>query len=166
MAHDDSFDVVSKVDMQEFHNGLQQAQKEIANRFDFRGSSAGVTYDGTPPVVKVTGDDAMQVKSVIDVFETKLAKRGVSMKALAWKNAEQLPSGKMKQESTLQQGISTEKAREIVKSIQGLKLKKVQARIDGDSVRVSGKQRDDLQMVIQHLKSTNFTVPLQFENYR
>ncbi len=160
-----SFDFVSKVDLQEFHNALQQAQKELATRFDFRGSSAGLVFEESPPLLKVTADHLAQLRSVVEVFESKLAKRGVSVKACAWQSAERLPSGGMKQQAGLQQGIPTDKTKEIVKIIKALGLK-VQPRIDGDAVRVSGKQIDDLQAVIQAVKAADFGVPIQVENYR
>ena len=165
MAQEHSVDIVSKVNLQELRNALQQAQKEIGTRFDFRGSSAGVSFEESPPLLKVTADHQAQLRSVIDVVETKLAKRGVSVKAFAWKPPEQLPSGSMKQQAELQHGLSSEKAKEITKTIKDLGLK-VQPRIDGDAVRVSGKQIDDLQAVIQTLKAKDFGVPLQVENYR
>lgn len=165
MADDHSFDIVSKIAMQEFRNGIQQAQKEIGTRFDFRGSSAGVVFEESPPLLKVTADHQQQLRSVAEVVETKLAKRGVSVQALAWKAVEQLPSGAIKQQAGLQQGLSSEKAKEIVKVIKDLGLK-VQPRIDGDSVRVTGKQIDDLQAVIRALKAKDFGVPIQIENYR
>ncbi|PIQ82617.1 MAG: YajQ family cyclic di-GMP-binding protein [Candidatus Omnitrophica bacterium CG11_big_fil_rev_8_21_14_0_20_64_10] len=165
MAKDHSFDIVSKTDLQELQNALSQARKEIANRFDFKGSSAAIEFLEEPPAVKLTADHSMQLKSVMDVLDGKLVKRGVALKAFSWKEPEQLPSGSMKQQGTLQQGIASEKAREIVKEIKGLGLK-VQPRIDGDAVRVSGKQLDDLQVVITALKGKDFGIPLQFENYR
>ncbi len=165
MAQEHSCDIVSKVDLQEVRNALQQADKEIATRFDFRGSSASVAFDESAALLKVTGDHQAQLRSVIDVVETKLAKRGVPVRAFAWKDAEQLPSGGMKQQATLQQGLSSEQAREVVKAIKDLGLK-IQPRIDGDSVRVSGKQIDDLQAAVQVLKGKDFGVPLQVENYR
>ena len=165
MPQEHSCDIVSKVNLQELRNALQQAEKEIATRFDFRGSSASVAFDEGTSLLKVTGDHQAQLRSVIDVVETKLAKREVPVRAFAWKDAEQLPSGGMKQQATLQQGLSSEKAREVVKTIKDLGLK-IQPRIDGDAVRVSGKQIDDLQTVIQTLKSRDFGVPLQVENYR
>lgn len=165
MASEHSFDIVSKVNLQELHNALQQAQKEIATRFDFRGSSASVVFEASPPLLKVTADHDAQLRGVIDVVETKMAKRGVSVKALAWKAPESLPSGGMKQQAGLVQGIPSEKTKEIVKLIKELGLK-VQPRIDGDAVRVSGKQLDDLQAVIQAVKAKEFGVPLQVENYR
>ena len=165
MAQDHSFDIVSKVNLQELRNAIQQAHKEVSARFDFRGSSASVAFEESPPILKVAGDHEAQLKSVVDVVEGKLAKRGVPLNAFAWRAPEPLPSGSMKQQAALQQGLSSEKAREITKAIKELGLK-VQPRIDGDAVRVSGKQIDDLQTVIQALKQRNFGVPIQVENYR
>ena len=165
MPADHSFDVVSKVNLQEFRNAIQQAQKEIATRFDFKGTSASVTFEESPPVLKVTGDHHAQLNGVVDVVHGKLAKRGVPIKALEWNEPEQLPSGAVKRQAALQQGISTDKAREIVKAIKDLGLK-VQPRIDGDTVRVAGKQIDDLQAVMQALKQQEFGIPLSAENYR
>lgn len=165
MSKDHSFDIVSKVDLQELKNAVQMAQKEIQNRFDFKGSSAGVTFEENPPALKLTGDHAMQLKNVADVLQGKLVKRGVPLKAFEWKEPEILPAGGAKQAVPLQQGLSSEKARELAKAVKGLGLK-VEARIEADSVRVSAKQIDDLQAVIQGLRQKEFDVPLQFENYR
>ena len=110
MGQEHSVDIVSKVDMQELRNAIQQAQKEVATRFDFRGTSASITFEESPPVVKVTADHQAQLRSVIDVVESKLAKRGVPLKAFTWKAPEQLPSGGMKQSASLQQGLSSEHA--------------------------------------------------------
>ena len=165
MASEHSFDVVSKVNLQELRNAIAQAEKEIATRFDFRGSSAGVAYEEASGILKITGDHQAQLRGVVDVVETKLARRGVSLKAFVWEKAESLPSGSMKQQAKLQQGLSSDQAREVTKAIKDLGLK-VQPRIDGDSVRVSGKQLDELQAVMQALKGKDFGAPLQFENYR
>ena len=165
MPQEHSFDVVSKANLQEVRNALQQAQKEISTRFDFKGSSAGVVFEESEGLLKVTGDHSAQLRGVVDVVETKLAKRGVPVKAFAWKDPEQLPGGGMKQQASLQQGLSSEQAREITKTVKELGLK-VQPRIDGDSVRVSGKQLDDLQAVIQSLKAKEFGIAIQVENYR
>jgi len=151
--------------MQEVRNAVQQAQKEIGVRFDFRGTSAGVALEDSPPALKLTADHAVQLKSVVEVVEAKLAKRGVSLKAFVWKEPEQLPSGSMKQQASVQQGLSSEKAREIVQAIKALGLK-VQSRIEGETVRVVGKQIDDLQAVIRALKAKEFGVPIQVTNYR
>ena len=165
MPQDHSCDIVSKVDMQELRNAISQAQKELVTRFDFRGSSASVDFEESPPILKVTADHQAQLRSVIDVMEMKLAKRGVSVKSFAWKSPEHLPSGTMKQQADLQQGLASEKAKEIVKVIKDLGLK-IQPRIDGDAVRLSGKQIDDLQAAIKTLRDKDFGVPLQFENFR
>lgn len=165
MAQDHSVDIVSKVNLQELRNALQQVRKEIGTRFDFRGTSAGVDFEESSGALKVTGDHHLQLKSVIDVVETKLAKRGVSVNVFSWSDPEQLPSGTMKQQATLQQGIPSEKAKEITKTIKDLGLK-VQPRIEGDTVRVAAKQIDDLQAVIQTLKTKDFGFPIQAENYR
>ncbi len=165
MAQEHSFDIVSKVNLQEVRNALQQAQKEIGTRFDFKGSSASALFEESAGLLKTTADNSAQLNSVVDVVETKLAKRGVSLKAFAWNEAEQLPGGGMKRQASLQQGLSSEKAREITKLIKELGVK-VQPRIEGETVRVSGKQLDELQAVIQTLKSKEFGIPLQVENYR
>ena len=165
MAVDHSFDVVSKASLQEVRNAIQQAQREVGTRFDFRGSSASVIFEESPPLLKVTADHQAQLKSVVDVVETRLAKRSVPLKAFTWVAPEQLPSGGMKQQATLQQGLSSEHAREVTKFIKGLGLK-VQPRIDGDSVRISGRQIDDLQTAAQALKTKDFGIPIQIENYR
>ena len=165
MAQDHSFDIVSKVNLQELRNAIQQAQKEIGTRFDFRGTSASVLFEESSGILKITADHQAQLNGVVDVVETKLAKRGVPVQAFAWGSPEPLPSGSMKRQATLQQGLSSEKAREITKLIKDLGVK-AQPRIDGDSVRVSGKQLDDLQAIQQALRAKNLGVPLQFENYR
>lgn len=165
MAQDHSFDIVSKVNLQEVRNALQQAQKEISTRFDFRGSSASAVFEEAPPALKVTADHQAQLRSVVDVVETKLAKRGVPLKAIAWNTPDQLPSGGMKQHGVIQQGLSSDKAKEITKAIKDLGLK-VQPRVEGDAVRVLGKQLDELQAVIQVLQTRDFSIPIQAENYR
>ena len=165
MAQEHTFDVVSRVNLQEVRNALQQAQKEIATRFDFKGSSAGVAFDEATGTLKVTADHQAQLASVVDLIEIKLSKRGVLPKAFVWGRPEQLPSGGMKQTATLQQGLSSEQAKAITKAVKELGLK-VQPRIEADTVRVSGRQLDELQTIIGTLKSRDFGVPLQFENYR
>ena len=165
MAQEHSFDVVSKVNLQELRNAIQQAQKEIATRFDFKGTSAMVLFDEAALTIKVAGDHHAQLNSVIEVVESRMAKRGVSLKALAWQEPELLPSGGMKRTAIVQQGLSGEKVRDVTKAIKELGLK-VQARIEGEMVRVSGKQIDDLQAVIQALRTHDFSLPIQVENYR
>ena len=166
MPSDHSFDIVSKVNMQEFRNAIQQAQREIGTRFDFKGSSAGVEFEESEaPLLKVTADHHAQLNSVVDVVHGKLAKRGVALAALAWQEPEQLPGGTMKRQAALQQGIPSEKARDIVKAVKDLGLK-VQPRIDGEAVRVAGRQLDELQRVIQTPQQRDFGIPIQAENYR
>ncbi len=165
MAQDHSFDVVSKVNLQELRNALSQAQKEIATRFDFRGSSASVAFDESSGILKATADHQAQLRSVVDVIESKLAKRGVALRAFSWKEPEQLPGGTVKQQAALQQGLSSENAKTITKTIKDMSLK-VQPRIEGDMIRISSRQIDELQAVMQSLKGKDFGVPLQFENYR
>ena len=165
MPQDHTFDIVSKVNLQELRNAVQQAQKELGTRFDFRGTSASLEFDEPEMLLKVAGDHRAQLASVIQVLESKLAKRGVSLRSLAWKEPEMLPSGGMKRQADLQQGLSSEQAKAIVAAIKQLGLK-VQPRIDADSVRVAGRQLDDLQAVMRAVRERDFGVPLQMENYR
>ena len=165
MAKDHSFDVVSKVDLQELKNAVQMAQKEIQTRFDFKGSSASILFEEGTLVLKLTADHTGQLRSVVDILQGKLVKRGVPLKALDWKEPEVLPSGGAKQEIGIHQGLSSEKAKEISKVVKGLGLK-VEARIEGDAIRVSARQIDDLQAAMQSLRQRDLDVPLQFENYR
>ncbi len=165
MPQEHTFDIVSKVNLQEVRNAIQQAHKEISTRFDFKDSSASVLFEESPPALKLTADHHAQLKSVLDVVETKLAKRGVSLNAFAWKEPEPLPSGSVKQQALLQQGLSSEHAKDLVRAVKSLGLK-VQPRIEGASVRVSGKQLDHLQAVIQALKARDFGIPIQVENFR
>lgn len=165
MAQDHSFDIVSKVNLQEVRNAVNMAQKEIATRFDFRASQASVVFEESPAALKLTADHEAQLHSVTEVVEGKLAKRGVSLKAFVWKDPEPLPSGGMKRQASLQQGLSSEQTKAIAAFIKQLGLK-VQPRIEGDTVRVAAKQIDDLQASIQALKGTDFGVPMQVDNYR
>ena len=153
------------MDLQELKNAVQMTQKEIQTRFDFKGSSAGILFEEGALVLKLTADHTGQLQNVVDILQGKLVKRGVSLKALDWKEPEVLPSGGAKQEIGIRQGLSSEKAKEIAKAVKGLGLK-VEARIEGDAIRVSARQIDDLQAVMQGLKQRDLDVPLQFENYR
>ena len=137
--------------------------KEIQQRFDFKGTSCRITRDGESLVLNA--DDTFKLKAVVDLLESKLVRRKVSLKALVYEPPEAAAKGTVRQRVTLQQGISAEKAREIVKVIRGLGLK-VQAQIQGDQVRVSAKNKDDLQAVIQALRPRDFGIDLQFGNYR
>lgn len=163
MAGQNSFDVVSKVDLQEVSNAIQQALKEIHQRFDFKGSKSSIELQEDK--ILLASDDEFKLKAVTDILEQKLVKRSVPLKALSFGTVEPAAQSTVRQEVTLQQGISADKAREIVKSIKDTKLK-VQASINGDFVRVSGKDRDTLQAVIAHLRATDFGIHMQFTNYR
>ena len=158
-----SFDIVSSVDLQEVKNAIAQAMKEITTRFDLKGSGSEVSLEGEELLI-VTHDD-FKLKAVKDVLEGRLVKRGVPLKALTYGKVEQALGGTVRQKVALQKGIPSEKAREIVKVIKGTKLK-VQASIQGDQLRVSGKKLDDLQSVMQTLKATDLGIDMQFTNYR
>lgn len=161
---DPSFDVVSKVDRQEVDNALNQAGKELSTRFDFRGTNARITWSGEAGVA-IQADTEERCAAAIDVFKEKLVKRGISLKALDVDEPEL--SGKIyKVTGTIVQGISSEKAKEISKAIRDEGPKGVQAQIQGDQLRVSGKKKDQLQDVIALLKGRDFGIALQFTNYR
>jgi uncharacterized protein YajQ (UPF0234 family) len=160
---DSSFDVVSSVDMQEMKNAIGQAMKEITTRFDLKGTGSNIELSGEEVVL--TSNDEGKLKAVRDVLEGRLVKRNVPLKALTFGAIEKALGGTARQVISLQKGIPTEKAREIVKIIKGSKLR-VQASIQGEQVRVSGKNRDDLQSVIRMLKDTDLGIDMQFTNYR
>lgn len=163
MAGSNSFDVVSEVNMMETSNAVQQAMKEIRQRFDFKGSVSDIALEGE--TLTLHSDDESRLKAVIDVLTTKMVKRGVSLKALQYGKIEPAAKGTVRQVVTIQKGIPVEKAKEIVKFIKGSGIK-VQAAIQENQVRVSGKNRDDLQAAIGSLKSQDFGLDLQFTNYR
>jgi len=163
MAGSNSFDVVSEVNMMEASNAVQQAMKEIRQRFDFKGSVSDIALEGE--TITLHSDDESRLKAVIDVLTTKLVKRGVSLKALQYGKIEPAAKGTVRQVVTIQKGIPTEKAKEIVKFIKGTGIR-VQAAIQENQVRVSGKNRDDLQAVMGSLKGQDFGLDLQFTNYR
>jgi uncharacterized protein YajQ (UPF0234 family) len=163
MADTNSFDVVCKVEMQEVTNALDQAKREILTRYDLKGTKNEVELDKQEIVV--TAADDMKLKAVVDILQSKLHKRGVPLKALSYGDPAESAGGVLKQKITVQQGIPIEKAREIVRIVKDLKLK-VQAAIQEDQVRVSGKNRDDLQKVIATLRDKDLGVALQFTNYR
>lgn len=163
MAAENSFDVVSKIEMAEVTNAVTQAMKEISQRFDFKGSKSNITQEKDALVI--LSDDEYKLKSVVDILQNKLVKRGVPLKNLTYEKVEPAAGGTVRQRVALVSGIPQEKAKEIVKAIKDSKMK-VQASIQADQVRVSGKSRDDLQAVIQLLKGRDFGVELQFTNYR
>ncbi|MBN2370735.1 MAG: YajQ family cyclic di-GMP-binding protein [Vicinamibacteria bacterium] len=158
-----SFDVVSKIDLQEVRNAINQAMKEISTRFDLKGSRSNI--DLGEDEISLVSSDEYKLKAVRDVLEGRLVKRGVPLKALSFGTIEEALGGTARQKIGLQKGIPIEKAREIVKRVKQMKLK-VQAAIQGDQVRISGKNRDDLQSVIRTLKETDLGIDMQFVNYR
>ncbi len=163
MAKQNSFDIVSITDMTEVQNAIYQTMKEIRQRFDFKGSKSNITHEDTELVL--ISDDEYRLRAVTDILEQRLIKRGVSLKALQFGRIEDAAGGTVRQRVQIQQGIDSEKARQISKHIRNMKLK-VQASIQGDSLRVSGKALDTLQSVIQALKEEDFGIDLQFTNYR
>lgn len=158
-----SFDVVSKVDLQEVKNAIGQAMKEIDTRYDLKGTGSMIELAGEEIVL--TSADEFKIKAVRDVLETRLVKRNVPLKALTYGTVEMALGQTARQKVSLQKGIPTEQAREIVKLVKGTKLK-VQASIQSDQVRVTGKSRDDLQAVMAALKASNLGIDMQFTNYR
>jgi len=163
MSKDASFDVVSNVDMQEVNNAINQANKEISQRYDFKNSKSQISLEGDD--LKLVSDDQYKLDSVIDILQTKLLKRSVSIKNLQYGKVEEAGGGLVRQIVKIKQGVETDNAKQIVKDIKNLKLK-VQAQIIGDAVRVTAKSRDDLQAVIQVLKENDYGLELQFTNYR
>ena len=164
MAAENSFDIVSKVDLQEVSNAIQNALKEIHTRFDLKDSKSDIQLEGKEALVLSSADE-YKLKAVTDILQSKLIKRGVPIKALSYGTVEPAAGSSVRQKITMQQGIPIEKAREIVKLIKDSK-KKVQASIQGDTVRVSGKDRDALQEVIALLRGHDFGIDMQFTNYR
>ncbi|MFM1844964.1 MAG: hypothetical protein RI917_282 [Actinomycetota bacterium] len=160
---DSSFDIVSRVDKQEADNALNQAAKEIAQRYDFKGTGAEIDWSGETVVIKANSEE--RVRAILDVFQSKLIKRGISLKSL--EAGEPVASGKeYKLTCKLKNGISSEHAKEVAKIIREEGPKSVKAQIQGDELRVSSKSRDDLQDTIALLKGKDLPVDLQFENYR
>ena len=162
---DNSFDVVSKIEMPEVHNAVQQAIKEITQRFDLKDSHSTIEVSDKDHKILLASKDEYKLKAVIEILQAKLVKRNVPLKGLTYGPIIPAAGTSVKQEITLQQGISTEKARDIVKKVKDSKLK-VQASIQGDFVRIAGKDRDTLQQAIQLLRSTDFGIDMQFINYR
>ena len=162
---DNSFDVVSKVEMPEVLNAVQQALKEINQRFDLKDSHSNIELNEKDAKIALASQDEYKLKAVVDILESKLVKRKVPLKALTFGPLIPAAGSSVRQEITLQQGITIEKAREIVKKVKDSKLK-VQASIQGDFVRVAGRDRDTLQSVIQLLRDTDFGIDMQFVNYR
>jgi uncharacterized protein YajQ (UPF0234 family) len=163
MAQEFSFDVVSETDMQEVSNAIQQAQKELAQRFDFKGSKSEIEL--AKDELTLVSDDETKLRSLKDIVEGKLVKRKVSLKALEYGKLEDAALGTVRQKAKIIKGIESEKAKAIVKHLKDAKLK-VQASIQGEQVRVTGRSKDDLQKAISLIKEKDFGIPLQFTNYR
>ena len=165
MAAESSFDIVCKIDMQEMDNAVNQSKKEVEQRFDFKGSKSDIALDKVKNTLTLTSEDDFKLKNLNDILQSKIIKRGISLKALTYGKVEPATGNTVRQVITLQSGIPQEKAKEIVKAIKATKLK-VNASIQQDQVRVSGKNRDDLQAVITKLKSEDLGIDMQFVNYR
>jgi len=165
VADEFSFDVVSKVDEPELDNAVNQAMKEISQRFDFRGSKSQITLNKKDKNIELVSDDEFKMDQVKDVFHSKLSKRGISLKALDYGAIDQAGGNTVRQVAKIRQGLEQEHAKELVKHIKGLNLK-VQAQIQGDQLRVVGRAKDDLQTAITALRALDYKVPLQFTNYR
>ncbi|MBI4385174.1 MAG: YajQ family cyclic di-GMP-binding protein [Nitrospinae bacterium] len=160
-----SFDIVSEVDMMETKNAVNQAMMEIRQRFDFKNSKSEITLEEKDNRIVLVSDDEPKLKSVVDILQGKLVKRKVPLKALSYGNVEPAAGNTVRQVVTLQKGIPQDKAKEVVKFIKGLGLK-VQGQVMDDQVRVTGKNKDDLQTVIQNLKQKDFGIAMSFANYR
>ena len=163
MAKENSFDIVSKTDYAEVTNAINQTTKEVSQRFDFKGSRA--TVELLAKDLQLTAEDETKLRNMNDILQSKLVKRGVSLKALDYERIEPAAGGTVRQAVKIQQGIPIEKAKEVVKYLKDNKLK-VQASIQGETVRVSGKDRDTLQEVIAKLKAKDFGIDMKFDNYR
>jgi uncharacterized protein YajQ (UPF0234 family) len=159
-----TFDVVSEIDMQEVRNAVDQAQREVATRYDFKNT--GSTIELTPKTIELATESEPRLQALTQVLEEKLVRRQVSLKALGYGKVEEAAKGTVRQVVTLNVGISSDKAREIGKFVKDLNLKGVQHQVQGDQLRVSGKKRDDLQAAIAAMKDHDFGIPLQFTNFR
>jgi len=163
MAKENSFDIVSKTDYAEISNALNQTTKEISQRFDFKGSKAAAELEAKD--LQLSAEDETKLRNMNDILQSKLLKRGISLKALDYQKIEPAAGGTVRQLVKVQQGIPIEKAKEVVKFIKDNKFK-VQASIQGETVRVSGKDRDTLQEVMAALKAKDFGIDMQFDNFR
>lgn len=165
MAQQFSFDVVSQVDLQEVDNAVNQAVKELRNRFDFRGSKSFLEFNRQEATIKLVGDDDLKLRNLQDILKTRVVARGISVRALKFEDPEKAFEGTLRQDVKLINGIPQEKAKIIVKKLKDGKFK-VQASIQGDELRVTSKSKDELQSAIQFLKGDAVDIPLQFVNFR
>lgn len=163
MASESSFDVVSRVDGQELENALNQARREIENRFDFKHSKTSIESDGK--TITIVSDDEMKMRNVVDIVQSRAIRRGIDIKAFDFGALEPAAGGTVRRVITLRSGIPKESGKILMERIKALKVK-VSAQYQGDQIRVSGKSKDDLQRVIAALKAMDFELPLQFVNYR
>jgi len=160
-----SFDIVSEVDLQEMDNAVNQANKELSQRYDFKDSKASIAYDRKEKKITLVADDNFKLRALTDILATRMAKRGISLKSLKFNNPEKAFEGYLRQVGDICMGIDKEKAKELTGIIKGLGLK-VQAQIEGEKIKVSSLKKDDLQAVIVHLRGIEFPIPLSFNNYR
>jgi uncharacterized protein YajQ (UPF0234 family) len=165
MATECSFDIVSKIDLQEIDNAVNQVKKIIINRYDLKGTKCDVTFDKKTSQVQISAEDKMKYETLLGIVKERLAARNVSLKSLKLNTEQQALDGSIQQTVDFQNGIPSETAKEITKMIRDTKLK-VQAQIQSDQIRVTGKSRDDLQQIIQILKEKDINIPLQFTNFR
>lgn len=166
MATTYSFDVTSTIDLQELDNALNQARKEIAQRYDFKGSPAAVDLDQKNSTLTLTAEDNFKLSALWEIVQTRMVRRNVPVKNMKLGDVENASGGTVRQVVTLQMGVPTEAARDIVKALKDAKMKKVQATIQGDQLRISSASKDDLQAAMAMLRSQDFGIALQFGNYR
>ena len=160
-----SFDIVSEVDLQEMDNAVNQANKELAQRYDFKDSKASITYDRTEKKITLIADNDFKLRGLTDILVTRMAKRNISLKSLKFDDPQNAFEGYLRQTITIYMGIDKEKAKELTGVIKGLGLK-AQTQIEGEKIKVSSPKKDDLQAVIAHLRGLDFALPLSFCNYR
>ena len=160
-----SFDIVSEVDLQEMDNAVNQANKELAQRYDFKDSKASIAYDRQEKKITLIADNDFKLRALTDILVTRMAKRGISIKSLKFNPPEKAFEGYLRQSVDICCGINKEKAKELVGIIKKLDLK-VQTQIEGEKIKVSSAKKDELQAVIAHVKGLNFSIPLNFCNYR
>ena len=166
MAATSSFDITSTIDFQEVDNALNQARKEVVQRYDFKGSKANIELNPTDKKLTLTADDESKMNALWEIVQTRLVRRGVAVKNFKGGESQPAAGGTVRRVIDIQQGIPIEAAREIVKFLKEKKLKKVQAAIQADQVRVSAPSKDELQEAMQHLREHDFGISLQFGNYR
>jgi uncharacterized protein YajQ (UPF0234 family) len=165
MAQQFSFDVVSEVDAQEVDNAVNQAKKEVEQRYDFKGSNTNIDLNQKERTITLTTSDEMKLRALSEILNAKMIKRGVSLKALDYGSPQHAAGDTLRTVVTIKHGLSADQAKEITKLVKETKMK-VQAQIQGDAVRITGKSKDDLQTAIQTIKTKEFNFPIQFTNYR